>query len=587
MQFLTMVPEPAQQHTHFAALAVAGVRPASSGESDANISTSAVRLSAIGRELWSYAKSHKGWVLCTTIFALLWTAELFMVQRFTLVPAQEVGPRLAAWGPFIRFCLDLLFAATMTLLLPRILLVVACIASLTIHLGLLTYFAYFQRPISALTIFNNWWEGAQLSGFAGHLFPRQSLLILFGILALKLVVLYAARRQPMPRALRLPLAGLFATGYFVLSCAAVYLDPLSALQSTRGVGRLGYTHGYAQVWLAELWYLRGNPNLGKSLLPTDRLSPHEANIPIEDHLAIIQAESLDYNVLGLTTNGEEVTPFLNRLRARGMFYRVRAVHNCGSADADFVTINGAAGSPHIVAYNIPGIRFYSPLPEYLERFGYETSFFHGNTGNFYNRRGPLESLNFRQLNFLEELVSQFGLRTSEFGVRDADVLALSALQLHHQRKARICHFVITLTTHSPYLFLRPQDQLLFPKPANAFERYLNNMRYLDDCLRKYIQSLDVPTTVMIYADHPAEPEISSPTFQPARSRRPSFREYIPVFIFDTSQDLMSLQKTRHQAISHDGTLNLIDMTTYLRKQVARAKGVSSAGPSTDEAQEQR
>lgn len=509
-------------------------------------------------------------------FTLLWTMELFLVQTATLIPAQEIGPRLAVWGPRIRFVLDLLFASTLTMLLPRVALVVVSMGAFAIHLGLLTYFAFFQRPISSLTIFSNWWEGVQLSGFAANLFPRQSLVVLLGILAFKVVLLFAAKRRPMPWRLRWPVVVTFAFGYIALTCIATYLDVLYEVKSTRGVGRLGYTHGYAQVWAAEIWYLWGNPDINKPFEPTDRLSADEANIPIQDHIVIIQAESLDYNVLGLKVNGQEVTPFLNRLRSRAMFYKVRAVHNQGSADADFVTINGAAGSPHMIAYKIPELQFYQPLPEYLAQYGYETSLFHGNTGRFYNRRESLERLNFRELNFLEDLTSKYRLKPAEFGIRDSDVLALSAMQLHHQRDRQICHFIITVTTHTPYRFLRQSDEVLFPQPANNVERYLNNMRYLDDCLRNYVESLDVPTTVMIYADHPTERENTSDIFHPARTYQPLNHEYIPVFIFDTSDDLAARQRTRAKSISTDGRLNLVDMTTYFRKQVAHARPQTTA-----------
>lgn len=553
-------------------------RANSDGNSDwpaagrARDASAGARLLTLPRQLWSYVQDHKFWVLCTVTFALLWTLELFAVQTSTLIPAQEIGPRLAEWGPRIRLMLDLLFASTLVLLLPRVVLAVVSVAAFLIQLGLLTYFAFFQRPISSLTIFNNWWEGLQLSGFATGLFPKQSFIVLVTLLALKLFLLYAARRRPMPWRLRWPLAATFASGYVALSCIAIYLDPLSEVTSTRGVGRLGFTHGYMQVWAAETWYLWGNPEFSKPFRPTDRLTPHEANIPIQDHLVIIQAESLDYNVLGLKVNGKEVTPFLNRLRSQSMFYRIRAVHTQGSADADFVTINGAAGSPHIISYKIPGLRFHSPLPDYLAKFGYETTLFHGNTGRFYNRRMPLERLKFHELLFLEDLTSRYGLKRSEFGVRDSEVLALSAQQLHHQPQNRVCHFVITLTTHSPYQFLRPAEQLIYPHPSSSVERYLNNMHYLDKCLQDYVRSLDAPTTVMLYADHPTEAENTSNIFRPARSNRPSYREYIPVFIFDTSQDLSRLQATRNKPIATDGTLNLVDMTNYFRKQVAHANG---------------
>ena len=54
------------------------------------------------------------------------------------------------------------------------------------------------------------------------------------------------------------------------------------------------------------------------------------------------------------------------------------------------------------------------------------------------------------------------------------------------------------------------------------------------------------------------------------------QEFVPCFIYNTDEDLGAQQRTRGQAVATDGTLTLLDITTYLRGQVAAANGVSLA-----------
>ena len=54
------------------------------------------------------------------------------------------------------------------------------------------------------------------------------------------------------------------------------------------------------------------------------------------------------------------------------------------------------------------------------------------------------------------------------------------------------------------------------------QNYINNMRYLDNCLRDYVASLGSGTTVMIYADHPTEEGDGTFSARPIRAAANSF-----------------------------------------------------------------
>jgi len=522
-------------------------------------------------EFFAFCRRNPLWTVAMAVFIAAWTMELHVVQGYTLVFPNEVGARFAMWAPKIRLVLDLLFIAALTIALRRRLLIVAVIASFFIYLGLITYYSYFLKPLSLLTLMSSWREGLAVGGFALDMYPKVPALLLLAALAVKLTALVSSRKASLPR----PSAWVVGTTLFALYAtvlfATTYLDPLNAIMTTRGVGRLGHIRGYLGPWVAEWYYLRDNRLLERALevrkISYNRITPLEADIPIRRRIVIVQAESLDTNVLNETVNGALVTPFLHSLRQSAMYYRVRSVHNYASADADFAVLNGVRGSTHDITYRILGYPYENTTPQLLASCGFETYAFHGNSGEFYNRRAAYEKMGFAGLRFREELEGRYGLRAQRWGIQDADVLRTSAQELR-VASPPTCHFVITLTTHTPYTLLPSSELEVFPQPASTAEHYLNNMRYLDNCLRDYVTSLGNEVTVMIYADHPTE---LFPGFRCDRQLEP-YREYIPCLIYDPQIELSKLQATRDDPRSTDGTWNLVDVANYLRGQIKRVYG---------------
>jgi hypothetical protein len=561
--------------------------PTSIGAGESPVSAAAIpakgRLGVPGRvistvrEFLAFCARHRLWTLMMLVFILTWTIELFVLQAVTLVYPNETSERFIFWVPKIRFVLDLGFITVLTMALRRRWLVVAVIGSFFVYLGLLTYFKYFLKPLSFLTMITSWREGLKVAGFAWDMFPRAAAAWLLLALAIKLAALALSSRASLPRHCGRLVAASVLCCYVALYSLANYYDPLWYVQTTRGVGRLGHIRGYLGPWFAEWYYLRNEQLLNDALelrkTVYDQLTPIEADIPIRQRIVIVQAESLDTNIIGWKVRGVEVTPFLNRLRRASMYYRVRAVHTQHSAEADFALLNGVRGSQRANTYTIPGYPYKNTTPQLLVGCGYDVFSFHGNYGEFYNRRAAYHQMGFTDYYFREELETDFSLPSDRWGVSDEDALRLSA-QLMRTASKPTCHFVITLTTHTPYTQLPAARNEIFPEPDTTAERYYNNMRYLDNCLRDYVTALGGGATVVIFADHPTE-DFQGFVCDRDVARR---REYVPFLIYDTDQDLSKLQKTRSLAVSTDGSLNLVDVINYLRGQFKRACGETRDQP---------
>jgi hypothetical protein len=503
-------------------------------------------------------------------FIAIWTVALFIVQAKTLVSPQDNTPRFVRWAPKIRFLIDLCFTTAVTMFLPLGILVVVPVLIFIVHVGLLTYYQYFRRPLSALTIYHNWREGARASSHSVATHTRPVIFVFGSLMLLRIVLVLTSPEPGVGQETLWKIGGLAALGYVGLLAIASWIDPLNKILTTRGIGRLGMIRGYFVTWLAEFYYLGKRQVLESAIrqrkIVSDALSPVEASIPIRRKLVIIQAESLDFNVLGDRRDGQEVTPFLNQLRGRSMFYRIAAARYIGSADADFVMLNGVMPSTHIITYNIPGYPYHNTLPQFLSQFGYRTAMFHGNTGNFYNRRAAFEKMGFAEIHFEEEMTEREHLPQSAWGIEDKEVLGYSVRRLR-EATGNECHFIITLTTHTPYTLLGSREREIYSSPQSTAQHYFNSMRYLDNQLRDYIGGL-TSATVVIYSDHPADQAVA-PEFTPDYR---GGREFVPCLIFDTQCDLAAIQRTRDTPLSADGTLTLLDICTYLRHQIAASNG---------------
>jgi phosphoglycerol transferase MdoB-like AlkP superfamily enzyme len=527
------------------------VTPPESGRDDGEFADNRdgllVRPAAAIREFARFCAQHRLWTAMMVVFIAVWTIELFWLQAVTLVFPNNTGPRYAMWAPKFRFALDLLFVATLSLALRRRWLIVAAIGSFFAYLGLLTYFKYFLKPLSLLTIMTNWREGLAVGGFAWDMFPRGAAAVLLVVLVIKLAALIISSKSSLPRRCAWTMAALVFVGYAALWSVVGYLDPLRHIQTTRGVGRLGHIRGYLGPWFAEWYYLRGDDLLNEVLKRRktvyDRLTPREANIPLHKRLVIMQVESLDTNILDYKVGDVEVTPFLNQLRRESMYYRVRAMHWQG---------------------NIERYPYSDTTPQLLASCGYDVFSFHGNSGDFYQRRDAYEKMGFTDIYFRRELEEHFALPAERWGIQDEEVLRISAHELREATRPT-CHFVITYTTHTPYTQLPRDRNEIYPNPQTTAERYLNSMRYFDNCLRDYVTALGSGTTLFLYSDHPTE------LFDGYTSDRDIRRglEFIPCLIYDSDRNLRTLQRTRDDAISTDGSLNLVDVANYLRNQVKR------------------
>jgi phosphoglycerol transferase MdoB-like AlkP superfamily enzyme len=170
-------------------------------------------------------------------------------------------------------------------------------------------------------------------------------------------------------------------------------------------------------------------------------------------------------------------------------------------------------------------------------------------------------MGFAGLNFEEELVREFKFKPDELGIRDADVFKVSQDRLR-LAGSKTCHFVITLTSHTPFYLVPPAEREIYPEESGVAEGYFNSMRYLDTRLRQYLEGLPDGTTVVIYGDHSSGIETDD-----YRSDRQGAFDFVPGYIYRKGVDLAAGQQTRDKPLARDGELTVADVMNFVRHQV--------------------
>ena len=504
-------------------------------------------------------------VLLLFAVALIWTLELFGVQAMSFCFDYPVPVLKQVGAQAIRFLLDAFFCLGCVLLLPRGGTVAACIVFLLFAQVAAYYEAVFNRVLTLTTVQAQWVEGFIGARFDWAYVNTPLLLTMLVMLALKIGLLIVARNKGgHGRTLRWIGAAAWASYVLLAVFAMGWIDPPRKLRTFVTGDRLGMTYGFILLWAGEAVYLNQEQLLQEAVSQrsetTDRLSAIEPPLVLTGDVVLIQVESLDWRVLNHHVHGVSVTPYLNRLAKEAMLFKVSAIHMNGSGDTDFVMLNAVPPSPIVMTYTLARYPYHDTLPQVAERAGYTTVAFHGNSGRFFSRAQAFKRMGFENLWFLEEMRDIDVLPVSLWGIRDDEVLKLSQslLQKPSTTGPRL-HYIITLTSHQPFIYLEPEERTFLPHASNMLERYFDSINFVDRHLESYIKSLAKGTLVVIFGDHRAMVDYGTASVSDDRA------EHVPLFFYRVGENIALQQASRALPLATSGELTLLDAASYVHR----------------------
>ncbi|KKI55027.1 Lipoteichoic acid synthase LtaS Type Ib [Staphylococcus equorum subsp. equorum] len=225
----------------------------------------------------------------------------------------------------------------------------------------------------------------------------------------------------------------------------------------------------------------------------------------------IHLESFQTFLIDKKVNGEEVTPFLNKLSSGNAGYRYypNFFHQTGqgkTSDSEFTLDNSLYGLPQGSAFSLKGDNTYQALPAILDqKQGYTSNVMHGDYKTFWNRDQVYRHFGIDKFydatyyDMSEENLENLGLKDKEFFKESADYLA--------KEKEPFYSHLITLTNHYPFT-VSPEDATIeSPNTGNStVDGYVQTARYLDESLEEFVNELKKKglyedSVIMIYGDH--------------------------------------------------------------------------------------
>jgi len=238
----------------------------------------------------------------------------------------------------------------------------------------------------------------------------------------------------------------------------------------------------------------------------------------------IHAESLQSFTLGLSFNGSEVTPNLNKLVSEGMYFsNFYAQQGVGtSSDSEFTFASSLLPSGNGTVFVNYYDNKYKTIQNMLNDKGYYVFSMHGNVGDFWNR--DVMHLNmgydkfYSKSSFVIDEVFGLGLSDESFFRQVVPKIK----EIKNELNSPYYGTLITLTNHTPWsdvdLFsnydlsksVRINGELIVRDylEGTVIGNYIKSVNYMDYALGKFLNEMDNEgllddTVIVIYGDHDA------------------------------------------------------------------------------------
>ncbi|GEO58922.1 LTA synthase family protein [Companilactobacillus bobalius] len=234
------------------------------------------------------------------------------------------------------------------------------------------------------------------------------------------------------------------------------------------------------------------------------------------NIIIIHLESFEQFLIGLKVNGQEVTPFLNKLYhdkntiAYDNFFN--EVGSGRTSDAETMLESGLFGLPAgtSVFTKLGTSNTFQAAPAILaQKKGYTSAVFHGNVGSFWDRNSVYKNMGYNY--FFDK--SYYDTKNPDtaslntYGIKDKLLLSESAKYLEQMQQPFYTKF-LTVTNHVRYQFADEDNDNFKSTDLDDDEinQYFKTAHYLDKSVEEFFNylndtGLSKNSMIVLYGDH--------------------------------------------------------------------------------------
>lgn len=225
------------------------------------------------------------------------------------------------------------------------------------------------------------------------------------------------------------------------------------------------------------------------------------------NLLIIQVESLENFVIGQEVEGQEITPYLNKLLKNSIYFNNfhEQTYKGTTSDAELISNTSIlpvrSGSTF---FRFPNNHYPGSLPNLLKKRGYSTVAAHADKGSYWNWVNALSSIGYDKCfditAFEEDEKIGMGLSDESFFKQLVDII--------EKQGQPFLNFAVTLTNHGPFTLPEEHKELKLEQELeqSILGKYFHTVRYTDKHIGMFLEELDKRgildnTAVVIYGDH--------------------------------------------------------------------------------------
>ena len=233
----------------------------------------------------------------------------------------------------------------------------------------------------------------------------------------------------------------------------------------------------------------------------------------------IHAESFQNFLIGLKINGKEVTPNINKLAEKSLYFNnfYSQVSVGTSSDTEFTLATSLMPSNNGTVFGNYYDRKYIAIPQLLREKGYYTFAMHGNYADYWNRRVMHKNLGYdyfyaKESFNIDEIIG-LGLSDSSFFKQSVEKLKVINREYDNWYGT-----FITLTNHTPFSEIEKYGKFSVNMTVNGKKysymegtklgNYFKSVHYADKALGDFLNLLEdngllENTVIVFYGDHDA------------------------------------------------------------------------------------
>ncbi len=282
----------------------------------------------------------------------------------------------------------------------------------------------------------------------------------------------------------------------------------------KSIGAYNY-HLYDIITSTQMGYKKvfaGNDDLATvesfvKQLPKDEYNKKLFGAAKGYNVVLVSMESLQSFVIDRRIEGQEVTPYLNRL-IKESFYFDNFYHQTGqgkTSDAEFIIDTSLFPLPSGAVFFSNAQNVYDSTPNILKKLGYYPAVFHANNRSFWNRGNMYPTMGYERF-FSSSDYNITEDNTIGWGLNDISFFRQSVEKLRGLPQPFYSKF-ITLTNHYPFN-LGEKNRLIpeYVSGSLTLNRYIPAVRYMDEALKIFFEEMKSSglyehSIFVLYGDH--------------------------------------------------------------------------------------